>query len=360
MVTFRTVRLARRGRMESLKPYLAKLVEGQTLSEEEAAEVVGLIMDGQATPAQIGALLTAWRMRGESWQEVAGAARAMRARMQPVPHHLPPEEPLVDTCGTGGDAKGTFNVSTAAALVVAAAGIPVAKHGNRSVTSRCGSADVLEALGIPLELPPELAARALEEVGFAFLFAPAYHPAVKNVMGPRRELGFRTIFNLLGPLCNPAKANTQVLGVFDFRLTEKMAYALDALGCRRALVVFGEGGYDEFTVTGSTKVSELRDGRITTYYVDPEDVGLPLCEDPGELRGGDAQENARIIQALLAGKEKGPRRDMLVLNAGAALYAAGKTLDLKGGVRMAEEILDSGAAQKKLEEIQRFFRTLST
>ncbi len=346
--------------MEDLKPYLARLVEGQELSEKEAAKVVGLIMDGRATEAQIGALLTAWRMRGETWQEVAGAARAMRERMIRVPHGLPENAPLVDTCGTGGDAKGTFNVSTAAAFVVAAAGIPVAKHGNRSITSRSGSADVLEALGIPLEVPPELSARALEKVGFAFLFAPAYHPAVKAVMGPRRELGFRTIFNLLGPLCNPAGANTQILGVFDFRLTEKMAYALDALGCRRALVVFGEGGYDEFTVTGSTKVSELREGRITTYYVDPPDVGLELCEDPAELLGRDAAENARIIENILSGQETGPKRDMVLLNAGAALYAAEKTLDLRGGVALAREILESGKAYAKLEEIRRFFRTLRT
>ena len=324
-----------------IKDFLIRLVEGQNLNAKEAAQVMGLLMDGKATAAQIGALLTAWRIRGETWQEVAGAAQALRERMVKVPHTLPSESPLVDTCGTGGDAKGTFNVSTAAAFIVAAAGVPVAKHGNRSITSRSGSADVVEALGIPLDLPPEWAARALEEVNFCFLFAPAYHPALKNVMGPRRELGFRTIFNLLGPLCNPAGANTQVLGVFDFLLTEKMAYALDALGCRRALVVFGEGGYDEFTVTGSTKVSELREGRITTYYVDPPDVGLELCEDPQELLGGDATENARIIEDLLAGREKGAKRDMTVLNAGAALYAAEKTLDLKGGVALAQEILDS-------------------
>ncbi|HFC96992.1 MAG TPA: anthranilate phosphoribosyltransferase [Thermosulfurimonas dismutans] len=344
--------------MEALKSYLKKLVEGQELSEEETMELVGLLVEGQATPAQIGALLTAWRMRGESWREVAGAARALRQRMIPVPHRL--SSPVVDTCGTGGDAKGTFNVSTAAALVVAAAGVPVAKHGNRSVTSRSGSADVIEALGIPVEVPPELSARALEEVGFCFLFAPAHHPALRTVMGPRRELGFRTIFNLLGPLCNPAGADTQILGVFDFLLTEKMAFALDALGCRRALVVFGEGGYDEFTVTGSTKVSELREGRITTYYVDPPDVGLELCEDPEALKGGDARENARIIEDLLSGRDTGPRRDMVLLNAGAALYAAEKTLDLKGGVALAREILESGAAARKLEEIKRFYRTLRT
>ena len=346
--------------MEDLKPYLAKLVEGKDLTEEEAAEVIGLIMDGRATPAQIGALLCALRIKGETWQEVAGAARAMRKRMVKVPHGLPEDQPLVDTCGTGGDAKGTFNVSTAAAFVVAAAGIPVAKHGNRSVTSRSGSADVLEALGIPLELPPEFAARALSEVGFTFLFAPAYHPAVKVVIGPRRELGFRTLFNLLGPLCNPALANTQVLGVFDFRLTEKMAYALDALRVRRALVVFGEGGYDEFTVTGWTKVSELRDERITTYYVTPEEVGLERCEDPEELKGGDAEENARILKNILSGKDTGPRRDMVLLNAGAALYAAEKTLDLKGGVKLAREILESGKAYEKLQEVQNFFKTLKT
>ncbi len=340
--------------METLKPYLKKLVEGQELSEEETMELVGLLVEGQATPAQIGALLTAWRMRGESWRAVAGAARALRERMVRVSHRVSP--PVVDTCGTGGDAKGTFNVSTAAAFVVAAGGVPVAKHGNSAVATSSGSAEVLEGRGSRVEVPPELSARALEEVGFCFLFAPAHHPAVKAVMGPRRELGFRTIFNLLGPLCNPAGADTQVLGVFDFRLTEKMAYALDALGCRRALVVFGEGGYDEFTVTGSTKVSELREGRITTYYVDPQDVGLELCEDPKELLGGDAAENARIIERILSGEDPGPRTDMVLLNAGAALYVAEKTLDLRGGVAFAREILESGKAYAKLEEIRRFFR----
>ncbi|RUM89484.1 MAG: anthranilate phosphoribosyltransferase [Thermodesulfatator sp.] len=342
--------------MEEFKVYLQRLVEGRELSEEEAAELMGLLLEGRATPAQMGALLTAWRMRGEHWREIAGAARALRERMVRVEHGLP--GPVVDTCGTGGDAKGTFNISTAAALVVAAAGVPVAKHGNRSVTSRAGSADVVEALGIPLQVPPEISSQALREVGFCFLFAPAHHPALKEVMETRRELGFRTIFNLLGPLCNPALADTQVLGVFDFRLTEKMAFALDALGARRALVVFGEGGYDEFTVTGSTKVSELREGRITTYYVDPEDVGLEFCEAPEELLGGEAAENAQIIEDILAGKETGPKRDMVLLNAGAALYAAEKTLDLKGGVALARKILDSGAALRKLEEIRRFFRTV--
>ncbi len=339
---------------EALKPILVRLAEGKDLRPEEVRTAFEKVISGEATPAQIGALLAALRVKGETWEEIAEAARVMRAHALSVPHHLPKDEPLVDTCGTGGDQKGTFNVSTAAAFVAAAGGVKVAKHGNRSVSSKCGSADVLEALGVKIDMPPEMAAECLEEFGLCFLFAPLYHPAMKNVAGPRRELGFRSIFNLLGPLCNPAGANVQVLGVFDFRLTEKMAFALDALGCKRALVVFGEEGYDEFVVTGSTKVSELREGRITTYYVDPEDVGLERCEDPEELRGGDAQENARLIRDLLAGKDEGPRRDMVALNAGAVFYAAGQTIDLKAGVKKALEILSSGKGLDKLEELVAF------
>ncbi len=339
---------------EKLKPLLAKLLKGEDLTPEEMQQAMTEMMEGRATGAQIGAFLTALRLKGETWQEIAAAARTLREHALKLPIELPPEEPLVDTCGTGGDQKGTFNVSTAAAFVVAAGGVKVAKHGNRSVSSKCGSADVLEALGVKIDMPPEMAASCLKETGFCFLFAPLYHPAMKNVMGPRRELGFRTIFNLLGPLANPAGANVQVLGVYDFRLTEKIAFALDELGCRRALVVFGEEGYDELVITGSTKVSELREGRITTYYVDPEDVGLELCEDPEELKGGDARQNAAIIQAIFEGREKGPKHDMLVLNAGAAFYAAEKTIDLKAGVKMASEIIASGAALEKLMEVISF------
>ncbi len=344
---------------EALKPILAKLVEGQDLSAPEVAQALSLMMQGEATDAQIGAFLAAMRLKGETWQELAAAAKVLRDHARKLPLELPGDEPLVDTCGTGGDQKGTYNVSTAAAFVVAAGGIRVAKHGNRSVSSQCGSADVLEALGIKVDMPPEVAAKCLEETGLCFLFAPLYHPAMKHVASPRKELGFRSIFNLLGPLANPAGANVQVLGVSDFRLTEKMAFALDELGCKRALVVFGEDGYDEFTVTGSTKVSELREGRITTYYVDPEDVGLELCEDPEELQGGGAKDNARIIEDLLAGKLEGPKLDMLVLNAGAALYAAEKTLDLKGGVKLAQEIISSGKALAKLEALRAFSRSIS-
>ena len=339
---------------EALKPILAKLTEGKDLQREEVHLAFEEMISGRATDAQIGALLAAFKTKGETWQEIAEAARVLREHALRVPHRLPPEEPLVDTCGTGGDQKGTFNVSTAVAFVAAAGGVKVAKHGNRSVSSRCGSADVLEALNIKIDMPPEMAAKCLEEFGLCFLFAPLYHPAMKNVAGPRRELGFRSIFNLVGPLANPAGANVQILGVYDFRLTDKIAFALDALGCRRALVVFGEGGYDEMVVTGSTKVAELRDERITTYYVDPEDVGLELCEDEAELKGGDAQENARLIREILAGKETGPKRDMVALNAGAVFYAAEMTIDLKAGVEKALEILASGKALDKLEELVAF------
>ncbi len=340
--------------MKDLKAVLEKLIAKKDLGPQEMQEVFQAILEGEVNEPQLAGFLVALRAKGESWEEIAAAARVLREAALKVPHRLPPEEPLVDTCGTGGDQKGTFNVSTAAAFVVAAAGVKVAKHGNRSVSSKCGSADVLEALNVKVDMPPEMAAECLERLGLCFLFAPLYHPALKEVAPVRKALGIRTIFNLLGPLLNPAGANTQVLGVSDFRLTEKMAFALDALGCRRALVVFGEEGYDEFVVTGSTKVSELREGRITTYYVDPEDVGLEFCEEPEELRGGDAQENARIIRDILAGKEEGPRRDMVALNAGAAIYAAERAIDLKAGVKKALEILSSGKALDKLEELISF------
>ncbi len=340
--------------MFDLRDYLEKLIARKDLSPEETATLFEKIIHDETDGYQLAGLLTALRAKGESWEEIAAAASVLREASLKVPHRLPPDLPLVDTCGTGGDQKGTFNVSTAAAFVVAAAGIKVAKHGNRSVSSRCGSADVLEALNIKVDLPPELAAECLETHGLCFLFAPLYHPALKKVAPVRKALGIRTIFNLLGPLLNPAGANVQVLGVSDFRLTEKMAFALDALGARRALVVFGEGGYDEFVVTGSTKVSELREGRITTYYVDPQDVGLEFCEDPEELKGGDAEENARIIREILMGRDEGPRRDMVALNAGAAIYAAEAVIDLKAGVKKALEILASGKAMDKLEELVAF------
>ncbi|AEH44823.1 anthranilate phosphoribosyltransferase [Thermodesulfatator indicus DSM 15286] len=340
--------------MPKLKEVLLKAIEAKDLTPEEIEQAFSEVIAGDFDERQLAALLTALKIKGETWKEIAAVARTLRKVARSVPHNISKAEPLVDTCGTGGDRKGTFNVSTAAAFVVAAAGVKVAKHGNRSVSSKCGSADVLEALGVKIDMPPEMAAACLDTCGLCFLFAPLYHPAMKHVAPVRKALGFRTIFNLVGPLLNPAGANTQVLGVSDFRLTEKMAFALDALGARRALVVFGEDGYDEFVVTGSTKVSELRDGRITTYYVDPEDVGLELCEEPEELLGGDAEQNAEIIRNILVGKETGPKRDMVALNAGAAIYAAEKAIDLKAGVKKALEILTSEKAMDKLEELINF------
>ncbi len=337
-----------------LRNFLEKVIAKKDLSPQETEKIFKAVIAGEVDEYQLAGFLVALRAKGESWEEIASAARVLREASLKVPHRVPATEALVDTCGTGGDHKGTFNVSTAAAFVVAAAGIKVAKHGNRSVSSKCGSADVLEALGIKVDMPPEMAAECLENFGICFLFAPLYHPALKQVAPVRRALGIRTIFNLLGPLLNPAGANVQVLGVSDFRLTEKMAFALDVLGCRRALVVFGEEGYDEFVVTGSTKVSELRDGRITTYYVDPEDVGLEFCEEPEELKGGDAEENARVIKEILMGRETGPKRDMVALNAGAAIYAAEAAIDLKAGVKKALEVLSSGKAMDKLEELVAF------
>jgi anthranilate phosphoribosyltransferase len=262
-------------------------------------------------------------------------------------------EPLVDTCGTGGDGAGTFNISTTAAFVVAGAGQPVAKHGNRSISSQCGSADVLEALGVNLELTPDQVAGCVDEVDIGFLFAPKLHPAMKHAIGPRRELGVRTIFNLLGPLTNPAGASAQVLGVYDAQLTEPLAYVLAALGSRSAFVVHGADGLDELTTTGPNRVSLLRDGQVETRTFDPAALGFRRAS-PAELRGGDAQENASITRGILSGTLNGARRDVVLLNAAAALVAAGRTRSLSEGVRLAEESLDSGAAGRVLDRLIEF------
>jgi anthranilate phosphoribosyltransferase len=335
----------------SIKEAIAKVMDRQDLTEVEAEAAMTQIMEGQATPAQIGAFLTALRMKGESVSEIAGCARAMRRSAVPV--HPRRAGLVVDTCGTGGDGAGTFNISTTAALVVAGAGQPVAKHGNRSVSSRCGSADVLEALGVNLDLPPARVAACVDEVGIGFLFAPKLHPAMKHVVGPRRELGVRTIFNLLGPLTNPAGAQAQVMGVYDPALTEPLAHVLGALGGVAAFVVHGAGGLDELTTTGPNRVSALRNGQVETITLDPADLGFSrAC--PSELRGGSAEENATITREILSGTLDGARRDVVVLNAAAALVAGGRSKTLREGIRLANHSLDSGAALRTLEHLIEF------
>lgn len=334
-----------------IKEALARVVNRQDLSEEEMIAVMEEIMSGSCTPAQIGAFITALRMKGESIAEITGAARVMRAKATPIKVEA---ELVVDTCGTGGDAAHTFNVSTTAAFVIAAAGLKVAKHGNRAVSSRCGSADILEALGADLDLPPVLVAASISKVGFGFLFAPKLHLAMKYAIGPRREIGLRTIFNILGPLTNPAGANVQVLGVYDGSLTNTLAAVLKNLGSRAAMVVFGEGGFDELSIVGPTRVSELKEGVIRDYVVQPEDFGLNRAT-AAEIAGGDAARNIKILRSVLAGG-KGACRDMVVLNAAAALAIAGRVRDMLEGVKMAGEVIDSGAAGRKLEEYIHFSR----
>ena len=338
---------------------LEKIVAGQDLSRVEAEAAMEEILCGRATDAQIAGLLTALRMKGETVDELVGFATAMRRHATPVFAGNPPVaiEALVDTCGTGGDGLGTFNVSTVAAFVIAGAGVHVAKHGNRSISSRCGSADVLEHLGVRIDLPPERVARAIEEVGIGFLFAPAVHSATRHAMAARRELRMRTAFNLLGPLTNPAGASAQVVGVFDANMTELMARALGELGVRRAFVVHGVDGLDEISIGGATYVAELRDGMVRSYTVTPEDFGLRRA--PLEsIRGGDAAQNAKIVHKVLGRslvyREHGPHREIVLANAAAALVAAGRAGDFLDGVRLATRSIDSGAAREKLEALIAF------
>ncbi|OPX19955.1 MAG: anthranilate phosphoribosyltransferase [Desulfobacca sp. 4484_104] len=343
-----------------LKEVIYKVVTRQDLSEPEMTRAMEIIMGGEATEAQIAAFITALRMKGETVAEITAAARVMRAKATPIPvgDHLVDldrdeinldRETVVDTCGTGGDATQTFNVSTTTAFVVAGAGLKVAKHGNRAVSSRCGSADVIEALGINLALTPAQVAECIAEVGIGFLFAPALHGAMRYAIGPRREIGIRTIFNILGPLTNPARANIQVLGVYDPNLTEPLAQVLGNLGCRRAFVVYGEGSFDEFSITGPSRVSEFADGQVRTFSLAPEELGLKRARLE-DIRGGDVLQNACIIRQVLAG-EVGPRQDMVALNAAAALVAAGAAPDFTAGLAQSQEIIRSGRALAKLEAL---------
>ncbi|HKH98872.1 MAG TPA: anthranilate phosphoribosyltransferase [Candidatus Sulfotelmatobacter sp.] len=347
---------------------------GQSLSRAEAREVMSEVLSGKCSDAQIAALLIALRMKGETVEEIVGFAEAIRAAAAPLPIERAPEnanglsadalavtgtgrdaladESLVDTSGTGGDASGTFNISTATAFVTAGAGVRVAKHGNRSISSRCGSADVVEALGVNIQLSPERAAECLRQVGICFLYAPNLHPAMKQVQAVRRELRMRTMFNLLGPLTNPARASGQVVGVYSLDLVEKLAEALSMLGLRRALVVHGLDGLDEITITGTTRVAEAREGSVRSYEVEPEEFGMTRATLQ-EIAGGDATENAAIIRAVLRG-EKSPRRDVVLLNAAAALVAAGRGNHIAEAIPLAVKSIDSGAAAEKLEALVHF------
>ena len=328
-----------------IKEAIARLTEKNNLAEGEAEAVMHQIMHGEATPSQIGAFLTALRMKGETVAEITGCARAMRANAVNVTTN---QKVLVDTCGTGGDSTGTFNISTIVSLVVAGAGLAVAKHGNRSVSSNCGSADLFEALGVKIDLGPEEVARCIDEVGIGFLFAPRFHPAMKHAAAPRREMGIRTIFNILGPLANPASASAQLIGVYVPELTETLAQVLDSLGTHQALVVHG-GGLDELSTTANNRISQLMNGQVATYYLEPAELGLPSTSLE-ELRGGTPQENAKIALNLLQG-EPGAKRDVVLLNAAAALIATEKAKDFKTGMAIAAESIDSGQALKKLEQL---------
>jgi anthranilate synthase/phosphoribosyltransferase len=329
-----------------LRVLLHKLASRENLAANEAERLVEGMASGEMTPAQMGSALTALSLKGETVEEIAGFVRALRRKSIKIAA----PEGCIDTCGTGGDSSGTFNISTAAAFVACGAGVKVAKHGNRSITSKAGSADVLEKLGVNIELPPEKTGEVLASCGICFLFAQKYHPAFKNIGGPRRELGFRTVFNILGPLLNPAGAQRQVMGVFDGRLTETVARVLQIVGAKRALIVNGSDGLDEITLTGNTKITELRDGWMRTYQFDPRAYGFDLCSS-ADLKGDDAVENAGIVTRVLQG-EKGPKRDIVILNAAAAIISSGLEDDFAQAIARATASIDSGAALRALENLK--------
>ena len=329
---------------------LKKVIEFKDLNEEEAEAVMKEIMSGNAKPTQIAAILTALRMKGETIEEITAFAKIMREFSLKINPDVPK---LLDTCGTGGDNLNTFNISTATAFVVSVY-VPVAKHGNKAVSSKSGSADVLEALGVNLNVPIERVKESIEKIGIGFLFAPNFHPAMKYATPVRRELGIRTVFNVLGPLTNPANANYQLMGVYDETLTEKLANVLKNLGLKGALVVHGSG-MDEITTIGKTKISELRNGEVKSYYIEPEDFGIKRAKLE-DIKGGDAEENAKIIRNIFEGEEVGAKRDIVVLNAAYALYIAEEAKDVEEGIKLAEKSIDSGKALKKLEDLIEFYR----
>jgi anthranilate phosphoribosyltransferase len=331
---------------------LAQLLDGHELTREQARESMGTIMVGQATPAQIGGFLVALRVKGETVDEIAGFAEAIREHVLAV---RPQREDLVDTAGTGGDGASTVNISTGAALVAAAAGAAVAKHGNRAVSSSSGSADVLEALGFELELPPDRIARSIDELGFGFLYAPTHHPGFRHAAPVRRELATRTVFNVLGPLTNPAGARAQIVGVYSPDLVWTIAEVLARLGSRRAFVVHGAGGIDELSPAGPNLVCEVAEGRVIEREIDPQELGIAPC-DAGELRGGTPAENAAVVRAVFEGRDRSARRSAILLNAAGAIAAAGHASDLREGLAVAQEAVDSGAAAERLDELSAFSR----
>jgi len=328
-----------------IRKMIAKVTEGENLTEEETRKVISEIMEGKATSAQIASFLTALRMKGETVEEITGCAKEMLNRASSFDLS---EDVLVDTCGTGGDGSNTFNISTAVAFVVAGVGLAVAKHGNRALSSRCGSADVLEVLGVKLDISLEKLKECLKRIGIGFLFAPLYHRAMKYALGPRQEIGIRTIFNILGPLTNPLRANVRLLGVYHPSLTEPLARVLKNLGVKGAFVVHGEDGLDEISLSARTRITQLKEGRIKTYYIKPEDLGMRRVSQEA-IRGGDGKENARILRSILEGEEKGAKREIVLLNSAACLVAADMAKDLKEGIEMARESIDSGRAKEKLE-----------
>lgn len=336
-----------------IKDAISLLISGHSLSTDQAACVMEEIMSGEATPAQFGAFVTALRIKGETVDEIIGLARTMKAKAVPVVV----DGMVVDTCGTGGDGLDTFNISTAAAFVAAAAGLKVAKHGNRAMSSKCGSADVLEALGVRIDLNAEQVQSCLQEVGMGFMFAPAFHPAMKYAAAPRREIGIRTVFNILGPLTNPAGARVQVLGVADDLLVEKLALVLRGLGCHHVLVVHGEDRLDEITITGRTHVCELKDAHIENYTISPEDFGLARAS-LDSLRCDSVKENADLLCHTLAGN-MGPQRDVVLMNAAAVLLAADKVKTLSQGVTLSGEVIDSGSALKKMEQLVEYSQSFN-
>ncbi|MDH5680552.1 MAG: anthranilate phosphoribosyltransferase [Spirochaetota bacterium] len=330
-----------------LKKAIQKVIDKESLSEKEMVESMYLIMEGKATDAQIASFITALRMKGETIDEITGAAKVMRDKATRL--FVEDGITLLDVVGTGGDQSHTFNISTCSAIVTAGGGITVAKHGNRSVSSSCGSADVLKALGVNIEASKETVEKCIKECDIGFLFAPAWHGAMKHAIGPRREIGVRTIFNCLGPLTNPAGADHQLIGVYDNMLVELVAQVLQKLGSKRALVVHGADGLDEITTTTKTYATELNGTKIESYMIDPKDYGISYSS-PDDLRGGDDKENADIIRKIFTG-EKGPKRDIVLLNAGAAFYVAEKTRSIADGISLAAEIIDSGKALKTLERL---------
>jgi len=346
-----------------IREAIGKIVEGIDLTQEEMVSCMEEIMTGQATQAQVGSFITGLRLKGETVEEITGAAIVMRRKALKImvkgnvvdldrDDINIDRETIIDTCGTGGSGTNTFNISTTTAFVVSGAGLKVAKHGNRAVSSQCGSADVIKALGVNIDIPPEKVEQCIKKIGIGFLYAPLFHEAMKYAIGPRREIGIRTIFNLLGPLTNPANANCQVLGVYKAELTDVIANVLKNLGSKRAFVVYGMDTLDEITVTGKTRVSELKDNKVRTYFIHPKDFGIKQAKLE-DIKGGSVEENARIVRDVLDG-EKGPRQDVVLLNASAALVAGGLARDFKDGIRIARLSIESGRAREKLEQLIEF------